>query len=162
MDKRFCFLSRWTLDCSEEDIVIIIRRKFEGQRVRFLAAQNLKLEQVHLRAQKLRRRKVNFLANEDAIVARFHPRESCKVFLESAYMSEDEDNQTNEHGQAISYTTLRPSWRTDEAFLKLKPWTSFASYGQSRQIGFAKLPSWGVRDVIEYQNCLHLLKAYHV
>ncbi|KAI7896595.1 uncharacterized protein EV154DRAFT_547247 [Mucor mucedo] len=93
-------------------------------RVQFRQAQTLDLEEVRLHARtrnqrarlsaKLRRRKVNFLANEEAIVTRFHPKESCMVFLEAAYMSEDEDNVTNEHGQAISYTTLRPSWRTDE------------------------------------------------
>ncbi|KAI7887939.1 uncharacterized protein EV154DRAFT_566937 [Mucor mucedo] len=67
---------------------------------------------------KLRRRKINFLANEEVIVARFHPKESCRVFLEAAYMSEDEDNVTNEHVQSISYTSLRPSWRTDKVFVK--------------------------------------------
>ncbi|KAI7888055.1 uncharacterized protein EV154DRAFT_566740 [Mucor mucedo] len=151
-----------------------IRRNFEGLKfadrkrrthsVEELGELARKKNQAARLTAKFKRRKDNFLKYEADIVQKFHPKESCRAFLVKGYMSEDEDDQVNDQGQALSYTSLRPSWRSDqlnEMFDELDSPSGQRNVGRPlprrirqvpslsvpfEQIG--RLPSWGVRDGI--------------
>ncbi|KAG2191174.1 hypothetical protein INT47_007911 [Mucor saturninus] len=151
-----------------------VRRNFEGlkyadrmRRTRSVEERGelaRKKNQAARLTAKFKRRKDNFLKYEADIVQKFHPKESCRAFLVKAYMSEDEDDQVNDQGQALSYTSLRPSWRSDqlnEMFDELDSPSGQRNVGRPlprriRQVPslsvpfeeIGRLPSWGVRNGI--------------
>ncbi|KAI7897172.1 uncharacterized protein EV154DRAFT_597570 [Mucor mucedo] len=158
----------------EKCIKLRVRRNFEGQKRAWTQANTLNDEERRIISRdrnqrsrltaKITRRRKNFRLFEADIVELFHPKESCKAFLKKEYMSEDEDDQLNRHGQTISYTTLRPSWRStqlNKMFEELDSPAGRRTAGRPlprniREVvsslpteTLARLPSWGVRHMIE-------------
>lgn len=66
----------------------------------------------------MRRRKTNFAKYKLAFEAKYG--DDCGAFVDREYMSEEDEDILDEHGNALTFFNRVPIWRTDKVGYKTK------------------------------------------
>ncbi|KAI7887848.1 uncharacterized protein EV154DRAFT_519633 [Mucor mucedo] len=133
------------------------KKTWDEDKLKLLAENNRRKSRMQT---KMRRRKAAFARYKDAFELKYGP--DCEEFVDRAYMSEEENNELDEYGNALNFFNLVPKWRTpklqefvnelDKPILAIKPSackrctrTPIPEETTSVPLDIlATLPSWGV------------------
>ncbi|KAG2192429.1 hypothetical protein INT47_000323 [Mucor saturninus] len=137
------------------------QKSWDAGRIRAAALANRQKSRMQT---KMRRRRGNFAKYKLAFEAKYG--EDCGTFVDRAYMSEEDEDILDEHGNALTFLNRVPIWRTDklQAFvheldkpsMKLKPSANklcirTAKPAEDTTVSLdilATLPRWGVETSV--------------